>query len=478
VIGIDVNPVFVKLLTTTFRDFAGLAGRPGVTLIVDEARSYLSRVPDQYSVLQMSLVDTWAATGAGAFSLSENALYTKEAWGIFLDRLKPDGVFTVSRWYNRDNLGETGRLIALAVAALLERGAENPSRQIVLVTAPYRGVSTLLLSKQPFSETDLITLESVSESLRFTIAVRPGQIPENPILAKIVSAQSSAALQSSVESEAMNFLPPTDENPYFFNMLRLQHFREGLRSESGIINGNTRATLVLLILILVLILLTVATIIVPLRLARHRNFLRRPVRLTWAAGAYFSLIGAGFMFLEIGFMQRLSVFLGHPIYALGILLFTLILSAGLGSYLSERMLPRRATMLLLLPVLTVLVIGLEHFAILGTTTGMIAATIPLKIFVSIALILPSGILMGFFFPTGMRLLRTPEGDDTPWFWALNGVFGVLSSALAVFFSIYVGITTNFAIAAACYAGTLVCLWQISLPVPPGHPSALSPRQPF
>jgi hypothetical protein len=303
-------------------------------------------------------------------------------------------------------------------------------------------------------------------------------VPENPILGKIVRAHSTAELRSSVKSEPMNFLPPTDENPYFFNMLRLQHFRAGVKSETGIISGNTRATLVLLVLILVLMLLTFATIIVPLRMARRRNFLRQSNRLTWAGGAYFSLIGAGFMFLEIGFMQRLSVFLGHPIYALGILLFTLILSAGLGSYVSERMVPRRTKTLLLLPILMVLAIGLEHLAILAATTGMITAPLLLKIVVSITLIAPAGILMGFFFPTGMRLLRRHAGDDTPWFWALNGVFGVLSSALAVFFSIYIGITTNFAVSAACYAGTLVCLWQISLRVESNLSSALSQQQPI
>ena len=109
VLGVDVNQIFIDLHNKEFSKFAGLANREGVSLVADEARSYLSRIDDKFSIVQMSLVDTWAATGAGAFSFTENALYTVEGWGVFLSRLKDDGLFTVSRWHDPENLGETGR---------------------------------------------------------------------------------------------------------------------------------------------------------------------------------------------------------------------------------------------------------------------------------------------------------------------------------------------------------------------------------
>jgi SAM-dependent methyltransferase len=118
VTGIDVNPIFINLLRNEFKEFAGVGNRDNVRLIVDEARSYMSRAPERYSVIQMSLIDTWAATGAGASSLSENALYTMEAWKVFYGRLADDGIFTVSRWYNPVSLGETGRIVSFAVASL------------------------------------------------------------------------------------------------------------------------------------------------------------------------------------------------------------------------------------------------------------------------------------------------------------------------------------------------------------------------
>ncbi len=119
--GIDVNPIFINLLQTNFKDFAGIAGRDGVKLVADEARSYIARTPGKYSVIQMSLVDTWAATAAGAFTLSENGLYTMEAWRTFYNHLSDDGIFTASRHYIASTTDETGRMVSLAAATLLQR---------------------------------------------------------------------------------------------------------------------------------------------------------------------------------------------------------------------------------------------------------------------------------------------------------------------------------------------------------------------
>src|SRR6185436_1045097 len=120
--GVELNPVFVKLLTRQpgFADFTNLDRVSGLRLFVDEGRSWFARSDERFDVIQMSLIDTWAATGAGAFSLSENGLYTVEAWKIFLDRLTPRGVYTVSRWYNPNDPSETARMLSLAVATLLE----------------------------------------------------------------------------------------------------------------------------------------------------------------------------------------------------------------------------------------------------------------------------------------------------------------------------------------------------------------------
>lgn len=455
VTGIDVNPLFVNLLRREFREFAGIATRDNVRLIVDEARSYMSRSAERYSVIQMSLIDTWAATGAGAFSLTENALYTIEAWKVFYGRLADDGLFTVSRWYNPVNLGETARIVSLAVASLLESGVKEPARHVAMLTVGQ--LSTVLVSRRGFSERDIATLREVSVRLAYNLAIVPGEAPATEVLARIVSATSLEQLQQLSAAEPLNYAPTTDENPYFFNMVRLAHLGMAFDSEEGIAHGNLRATIVLLGLIVSLSIVALLTIILPLWASRDVSRSPAAPRVSPESAGYFALIGAGFMLVEIGLIQRLSVFLGHPVYALGILLFSIIASTGVGSFMSAILPVTQRRWMYALPVLTSAAIVIVQALLPRIVGATITASMATKIGISIGTIFPLGILLGFFFPTGMRFVNSTEDAGTPWYWALNGVFGVLSSALAVFISIYFGISTNFYIGAACYAMLLFCL---------------------
>lgn len=454
--GIEVNPIFISLLEGPFRTFAGIAGRPGVTLTTDEARSHLARSNNRYRLLQMSLIDTWASTAAGAFSLSENGLYTVEAWGLLLDRLTEDGIFTVSRWFDERHLGETGRVLSLAVATLRNRGVRDPSQHLALVTSGR--ISTLLVSRSPLSPQDLHWLREVSTGLRYGLPVLPGQRTEDAVLRGILSARTEEEVSSLGRRHQLEFRPPTDDNPFFFNMLPLERVLDamdprGLPSFKGVTAGNAVATKTLAVLILCLLVLTTVTILFPL-LARSSGVSLAKVHP--AGAAYFSLIGTGFMFAEIGLIQRLSVFLGHPAYALGVLLFTIIASTGVGSLLSERIPLSRGPALYLYPLVAAgalagLPSGLRSVMSLLQHTGQ-----DTKIVATVALLFPLGMLLGVFFPTGMRLAAAAQHGETPWYWALNGSFGVLASALAVFGAIYWAISTNLRIAAVCYLLTLPC----------------------
>ncbi|MCX7012834.1 MAG: hypothetical protein NTW86_09805, partial [Candidatus Sumerlaeota bacterium] len=250
IVGLDVNPIFIRLLEGRFRDFAGIAGYPGVTLVVDEARSWLSRSTDRFAVLQMSLIDTFAATGAGAFSLTENSLYTVEGWKIFLKRLTDDGIFTVSRWYWPGQLGETGRIVALAMDTLIESGLSRPADHIALIAA--ESCATLLVSKRPFTAEEIQTLKSVCDELEFNPAILPGAPPQDEMLRRILAAQTLDQLRQAVAESPVNFAPTTDEDPYFFNMLRLDRLAPRNWYQRGALLGNLEATFTLLALILCL----------------------------------------------------------------------------------------------------------------------------------------------------------------------------------------------------------------------------------
>jgi len=179
IVGIDVNSAIVDLDTRRFGWFSGFSKISGFELHNDEGRSYLSRSNEKFDVIQASLVDTWAATSAGALTLSENSLYTVDAWQIFDRHLKPGGLITFSRWYYGPEAAQTYRLFSLAWAMLLSQGVADPSRNIAIVAA--ERVATVLVSNQPLSEQDLRTIRTIADQMKFKVLFFPGEklsIPE------------------------------------------------------------------------------------------------------------------------------------------------------------------------------------------------------------------------------------------------------------------------------------------------------------
>jgi hypothetical protein len=227
---------------------------------------------------------------------------------------------------------------------------KKPSENVAMLTIGQ--LSTILVSKRAFSQRDIATLREVSARRTYDPVILPGIAPTTEVLARIVSATSLEQLQRLSAAEPLNYTPTTDENPYFFNMLRLAHLGVAFSSQSGVAHGNLRATIVLLGLIVSLFIVALLTIILPLRIARDAARSSVATRVSWESACYFGLIGAGFMFVEICLIQRLSVFLGHPVYALGILLFTIIASTGVGSLVSAHLPVTHRRRLYALPILT------------------------------------------------------------------------------------------------------------------------------
>jgi hypothetical protein len=185
-----------------------------------------------------------------------------------------------------------------------------------------------------------------------------------------------------------------------------------------------------------------------------------PRLVAWGTG-YFLLIGLGFMLVEIALIQRMSVFMGHPTYGLSIVLFSIILSTGLGSMLSERVSPRRPIGLLLwLLGLGVYLVALSHWLPDIVLARLEASGTLVRALATIVVIAPAGLLMGFGFPTGMRLVMAIDPRPTPWLWGVNGVAGVLGSGLAVACSIAFSIDVTIRIGAVCY----IALALMALPL--------------
>jgi hypothetical protein len=454
--AVEINPLFVKLLTgePRFAEFTNIHRLPGVRFAVDEGRSWFARSDERFDLIQMSLIDTWAATGAGAFSLTENGLYTVEAWKIFLSHLTDRGVYTVSRWYNRSDPSETGRMLSLAVAALMEAGVRQPARHIFL--ARQRMIATIIVARQPLPPAYIRALHEAVDLYRHQTLISPAMPVEIEPLRTIVNAAGRDELDRFTAAQPFDLTPATDDRPFFFNQLPLNnpvralHVAKGLVGfgdhKGGVRGGNLVATATLLVLFLIALALVLATIVIPLRSAL------RDVGRRFVVGgtAYFMLIGIGFMMVEIGLIQRMGVFLGHPVYSLTISLFTLILSTGLGSMLSDRLLLDRPWKLLAWAALTSAYIVSLPLWMPPLLLAFDGATLIARASLCIAVIAPAGLLMGFAFPTGMRFASQIDRRPTPWFWGINGAAGVLASVMAVGLSIAAGISATLYLGALCY----------------------------
>lgn len=364
----------------------------------------------------------------------------------------------MSRWYAPSAPIEIGRATSLAVGALLSLGVQSPREHIFL--ASVGNLATLIISRQPFSAVDLRVLSDTAGQLQFSVLASPDQMSTEPVLQEVLSAPSADDLNERASRYWLDMSPPTDARPFFFNQLRVfdlrnltffadQYRRTGsfIAGESLVVVGNLIAIGTLFLLILLSLLAVVIAIILP---ARSSIYQVEP-RLALLGSAYFLLIGLGFMFIEIGLIQRISVFLGHPIYALSVVLFSIILSAGLGSLLSEKlMLVRPTAIFLWLSLLVIYLLALPHWLPALTHSSLESAGLLARSLISVAVILPAGVLMGFGFPCGMRLVMSWDARPTPWFWGINGAAGVLAAGVAVSCSIAFSIDTTIRIGGICY----------------------------
>lgn len=468
IVGIELNSRIVDLHTNTMAEFSGLAEIPGVELVAAEARSYMVTENRRFSVIMMSLIDTWASTGAGSYSLSEHGLYTVEAWQVFVDRLEDDGVFTVSRSYFPTSPGETARMIALAMEVLWLRGVDDPRKHLIVLQNynPHDlNIATLLLSPTPFSARDVDRMQAAAVKMGFTMLATPRRGPthDGPIK-QLWALDSRAELQRWARSQTLDLTPPTDDRPFFFNMLKPRAWLSDKESVDKLdlsSLGNLRATQTLAYATLISLLLTLVAVVGPL-LRRWRSLrdISRGDLLT--AMAYFALIGLGFMFVEIGLLSRLSVFLGHPTMALAVLLGGIILFTGVGSLLSDRIeIERGGTLAKLYPVVPLGLVGLAVVASGPLSHAFVGAALGVRVTVALLTVAVPALGMGLGFPLGLRLVqrrRELDGgpDLGPWLWGINGAAGVCASGLALACSMIWGVPVTLGVGAGCYALLLAC----------------------
>jgi hypothetical protein len=445
IVGIEVNSKIVDMTSRQLNRYSGFSRIPGFELHNDEGRSFLSRSAEQFDLIQASLVDTWAATSAGAMALSENSLYTVDAWRVFYHHLKPGGIITFSRWYGGPETSETYRLYSVAYAMLLAEGVADPSAHLALIQSGQ--VATLLASNRPFSPQDVSALNTIIREMAFTPVAFPGQATRVPELSRISQSRTLPEMASLQDEYGRDFSPTFDSSPYFFNAVHIRALPKFVsRGGSGF---NLQATLFLFAFLLAAAILVFATIAVPAWMNYKQQRGRAPAPL--GAIGYFMSIGLAFMCIEMAMMQQLSIFLGQPVYAMVVVLAGLILSTGLGSLASDHWPATSAWRCRIPPIAAAVLVVVYFFFVLPTIHDYMQALLWQRVLVCLLLIAPPGFTLGFCFPVGLRWLGAlSQKHNLPWMWALNGAAGTLGSFVAMLISMETSIGTCVLVGAGLY----------------------------
>lgn len=461
VTGVEINEGILYILNILFGEFSGnLVQNPRVRFVNDEARSYVASSGRQYDLIQISLIDTFAASLAGAYALTENGLYTQEAFRTYLTHLNDDGFLSVSYWHHPNQPHNILRITGIADRALRSLNEQETRKHLVIIHKDGQydglGVSTILVKRGAFTGAELLKVKEFCDEMGFEIIVSP-DVTKDPIFAQMSDPKDVSQL---VATYPLNISTPTDDKPFFFLIEKID-----MKSIVKLFTTfDFGAVAILFYLLVLMTVLTLVFIIVPLRknMAAGGNTMLLPFSF------YFSLIGLAFMFVEISQMTRLSLFLGHPIYSLAVVLFSLLLSSGVGSYVLGRIDREKAVSFYLLSFIilavsyaTITPFVLENFS---------RFAISVRLMIAVFMIAPLGFFMGSFLPQGIRLLDRQQGQNPiALLWGLNGAMSVVGSVLAMIFLITIGIQSTFLLGISLYAIAAVIFLRLKrCPPVPGH----------
>ena len=473
--AVELNPLIISKAKEFGKSAGNLYERKDVNLFIDDGRRFISSSNSKYDMITIKLVDSWAAQLAGGYALSENYLYTVEAFRQYLQHLdKDNGMMVMVRW----NI-ELPRLMPLLVESLLQetrKSAQEVSEQMIIVEnrpGLYFGANDnrtiypvlVMLKNKPFSESEIsLVTERVREN-DAQVFVIPGvyiQPPYDKLLgvssnSEMREHQDGSRGQEAVENgnenikAIMELKPPTDDSPFFFA-------REKIPGQ---------------MIILLVTVLSVSGVLALLLVyySRMNNIHLASSSLSWLPVLFVIFIGLGFMVIEITFIQKFLLLLGTPIMALTVIVFSILVSSGVGAYLSGTLFGSSPHKGIIISIPLLITIILIYYSILDEIiNSTIALEIQYRIGLTFALLAPAGLLMGFQFPSIIRMssfyakkqtVQRPETEnqreDVTLLWGVNVIASVIGTVLTAILSMIIGFSGNLLVGAGLYLGACLVI---------------------
>lgn len=470
--AVELNPQIVALVRQSRAGFVSrIYDLPQVRLHTREARGFVESLPADaatanagFDVIQISLLDSLAASTAGVHALNENYLYTVEAFARYTDHLSPHGMLGVTRWLQmppRDTL----KLFATAVAALEARGVARPGEHLALVRS--WATATLLVKRTPFTPAEIAALKQFCAERLFDLDYYPGIEAQeanrlNRLARSYYFEAATEILAGGERREAFlrdypfNLRPARDDQPYFEHFFRWRALPVLTRAYGRQwLPFVEWGYLVLVATLVQAAVISFALILLPFFVLRRRAGLDAGPASPGASRGrvllFFLAIGLGYLFVEIVFIQKFTFFLANPLYAVGVVLTGALAWSGLGSLISGRLALRSPKG-----------VGGASLACAGIAVLIVAAALllprilprlvglstPARVGVSLALMAPLACLMGMPFPLAWQRLAAARPGFLPWAWGVNGCASVLAAVLATLLAMSFG----FRVVLFCAAG--------------------------
>lgn len=457
---IESNPLIGKILGQELASFSGrLFDRDEIHLITADSRAALQKEKKHFDLIVFSLSDVFGAFGTGLYGFGENYLYTVHSFNQILNRLSPQGVVSMSLYLLPPARQEV-RALATWIEAL-EKSGRNPLSHIVALRS--WGTISYFIKKSPFRQDDIQKLKKFASQCLFDLVYYSGiKIEEvnlhNKFDKPVYYEMTLNLLDPSKRKELYrNYLfdikPVTDNRPFFYNFFKLSKLKATYKALAQKWLPFLQGHFLVFLLFFQSVVVAFVFILLPFLVFRKEK--RRRKDSLAKVFLYFSLIGLAFMFVEITFIQKFILFLGHPLYSISLIIFSLLFSSGIGSFFSKKILGQNLkrnlmrTLFLCGGMILLYLLILPHFY-----KNLIGLPLLIKIIFTFLVIFPLGFFMGFPFPSGIRLLDSEENSVIPWAWATNAFSSVIHSISALMVAFYAGYNLVLLLAAVGYLLTI------------------------
>lgn len=422
--GVEVNPSMFSIMERYAHFNGNLYRYPGVSVFLDDGRSFVKRCLKRYDLIYLALTQT--ATGQTPTSvLTEGYIHTKQAFMDYFEKLSNKGMLV---FITQDELLLFRGLVT--VLTILNK-PHSPGLEKIMVfmvsetlfeTTPYRYV--LIAENEKFSQERLKKIKSLADKIGLITVFAPGLVAKPPFDSFKISASPVEIIEiinSQIETP-INLFPVYDDKPFFLDL----SFGVPVQVKK------------LLLLIICAVILCGIFAVKPV----YRKKEARKVLLFFSV--YFAILGLSYMLIEISMIQKFILFLGHPTYAVSVILFSLLAGNGIGSFTSQFWKKNLVGKIMVAGLLIGVIIGFYIFTLSKILDVLLFQTRFVRTLISIALVLPAGFLMGVFFPSGIRILSQYQSHSIPWMWAINGLLSVCGSIVAMVIGKIEGFTIAFA----------------------------------